>query len=64
MIGFNFLWIRNNIFFYGARSSALHPTPILGDQVTVQYMSPSDRVSQLYAQALAFIFVVFYDLRD
>jgi hypothetical protein len=38
------------IFLYRARSSALHPTPNLEDQVFV-FMSPSDWVGQLYPQA-------------
>jgi hypothetical protein len=38
------------ILFYKARSSALRPTPNVEDQAPV-FMSPSDRVPQLYPQA-------------
>jgi hypothetical protein len=41
---FSFLWISQQYLFYRARSSALHPTPNLEDQVFV-YMSLSDRVA-------------------
>jgi hypothetical protein len=46
--GFHFFWISQH-FFYKARSSALRSIPNLKDQVPV-FMSPSDRVAQLYPQ--------------
>jgi hypothetical protein len=47
------------ITFYRARSSAyVQPQP--GGQVSV-FMSPSDRVAQLYPQAPGSLFVAFYD---
>jgi hypothetical protein len=51
------------IFFYRARSSALHPSSNLEDQISV-FTSPSDRVVQLYRQAPGFLFVAFYDSQD
>jgi hypothetical protein len=48
------------IFFYRARLLALHPTQNLQNQVSV-FMTPSDRVAQLYPQALVSLFVAFYD---
>jgi hypothetical protein len=51
------------IIFYRARSSALCPIPNLEDQVPV-FMSPSDRVAQLYPQAPGSHFVAFYDSQD
>jgi hypothetical protein len=56
--GFHF-GFRNNSFFYRARSSDLHPTPNLEDQVPV-FISPSDKVAQLYPQAPGSLFVAFY----
>jgi hypothetical protein len=50
----------STIFFYRARSSALRPTPNLDCQVSV-FMSPSDRMAQLYPQAPGSLFVAFYD---
>jgi hypothetical protein len=47
-------------FFYTARSSALRPTPNLENQVFV-CMSPSERVVQLYHQALGSFIVTFDD---
>jgi hypothetical protein len=47
------------MIFYKARSSALRPTPNLEEQVPV-FMSPSDRVAQLYPQAPGSLFVAFY----
>jgi hypothetical protein len=41
-------------------SSALRPTRNLEDQASV-FMSPSDRLVQLYYQALGSLFVAFYD---
>jgi hypothetical protein len=38
------------IIFYRARSSALRPTPNLEGQISV-FMSPKDRVAQLYPRA-------------
>jgi hypothetical protein len=38
----------------------LRPTPNLEDQVSV-FMSPSDRVAQLYREAPGSLFVAFYD---
>jgi hypothetical protein len=55
--GFYFIGFRNNNF-YRARSSALPPTPNLEDQVPV-FISPSDRVTQLYPQAPGSLFVAF-----
>jgi hypothetical protein len=46
--------------FSRARSSALRPTPNLEGQISV-FMSPSDRVVQLYSQAPGSLFIVFYD---
>ncbi|PNF30630.1 hypothetical protein B7P43_G06121 [Cryptotermes secundus] len=42
------------------KASALHPTPDLKGQVSV-FMSPSDRVDQLYPQALDSLIVALYD---
>jgi hypothetical protein len=39
-----------------------HSIPNLEDQVTV-FMSPSDRVAQLYPQALGSLFIAFYNLQ-
>jgi hypothetical protein len=55
-------WILQQQFFYGANSSALHPTLNLEDQVSV-FISPSDRVAQLYHQVWGSRFVAFYDLQ-
>jgi hypothetical protein len=41
-------------------SSSLHPTRNLEDQVSV-FMSPSDRVAQLYIQTLGSLFITFYN---
>jgi hypothetical protein len=46
-------------FFCRARSSASCPPPNLEDQVSV-FMSPSDRVAQLYPQVPGSLFVSFY----
>jgi hypothetical protein len=46
------------VFFYASRSLALHPTPNLEDQVPV-FMSPSERLAQLYPQAVGSVFVAF-----
>jgi hypothetical protein len=46
-------------FFYRARLSALCPTLNLEDQVSV-FMSPSNKVAQLYPQAPGSLFVAFY----
>jgi hypothetical protein len=43
-----------------ARSSALHPTPNLKDQVSI-FMSPRDKEAQLYPQAPHSLFIAFYD---
>jgi hypothetical protein len=48
------------IIFYRARSSTLRLTPNLQDQVPV-FMSPSERVAQLYPQALGSLFLPFCD---
>jgi hypothetical protein len=58
--GFHFSWFRNNNIFYRARSSALRPASNLENQVLV-FMSPSDRVAQLYHRSPCSIFVAFYD---
>jgi hypothetical protein len=58
--GFRFFRFRSNIFFYRAGRSALRQTPNLEYHVSV-FMSPSDRVAQLYSQAPGFFFVAFYD---
>jgi hypothetical protein len=47
------------IFFYRAGSPALRPTSNPEDQVPV-FMSPSERVAQLYPQAPGSLFVAFY----
>jgi hypothetical protein len=55
--------VSTSLYFtatYITRSSALRPIPNLEDQVPV-FMSPSDRVAKLYAQARDFLFVAFYD---
>jgi hypothetical protein len=57
--GFHF-GFRNNIFFYRAMSSALGRTPNLEGQVSV-FMSPNDRVAQLYPQTPGFLFVTFLE---
>jgi hypothetical protein len=48
------------IIFYTARSSALHPTPNLEDQVPV-FMSPQWLSAQFYPQAPGSLFVAPYD---
>jgi hypothetical protein len=45
---FHFFGFRNSIFFNGARSSALHPTPNLWRSRSLVFMSPSDRVGEVY----------------
>jgi hypothetical protein len=57
--GFHFFGFHDN-FFYIVRSSAFCPTPNLEEQVSV-FMSPSDRVAQLYPQAPGSLFVALYD---
>jgi hypothetical protein len=47
------------VFFYRAGLSNLRPTPQFG-----KLGSPTDRVSQLYAQAPGSLFVDFYDSQD
>jgi hypothetical protein len=47
---FSLFRISQQSCFYGARLSALRPTPNLEDQVSV-FMSPNDRVAQLHLQA-------------
>jgi hypothetical protein len=54
---FHFFAFRNNL---KSMLSALRPTPNLKDQVPV-FITPSDRVAQLYLQALGSLFVAFYD---
>jgi hypothetical protein len=49
--GFYFFGFRKSNFFYRARFSALRQTPYLEDQVPL-FMSPSDRVAQLYPKTL------------
>jgi hypothetical protein len=56
---FDFFALRNSIF-YRARSSALSPTEDLEDQVT-EFMSPSDRLAQIYPWALGSLSVASYD---
>jgi hypothetical protein len=46
---------RNNNLFYGAGLLVQRPTPNLEDQVSV-FMTPGDRVTQLYPQALGIHF--------
>jgi hypothetical protein len=46
-----FLGFRNNNLFYGAGLLVQRPTPNLEDQASV-FMTPGDRVAQLYPQAL------------
>jgi hypothetical protein len=48
------------VIFYRAKSSALRPTPNLEDQ-SLAFISPSNKVAQLYPQALGSLFVAFYD---
>jgi hypothetical protein len=43
--------------------STLCLTPSLEDQVSV-FMSPSDRVAQLFPQAPGSLFIAFYDSQD
>jgi hypothetical protein len=57
--GFHFLDFATIIFFYRARSSALRPTPNPEDQVSL-FISPNNRVVQLYPQAPDSLFVTFY----
>jgi hypothetical protein len=45
-----FWGFRNNKIFYGARLLVQRPTPNLEDQASV-FMTPGDRVAQLYPQA-------------
>jgi hypothetical protein len=54
---FYFFGCRNSIFFYRTKSSALRPTPNLEDQVPI-FMSPNNRLAQLYPQALGFLRVL------
>jgi hypothetical protein len=55
-LAIHFFGFHNNTFFYRSWSSALCPTPNLEVQVPV-FMSPSDRVAQLYLQAPYSLFV-------
>jgi hypothetical protein len=57
--GFSLFGFRNNNF-YRSRSSSLRPSLNLEDQVSV-FMSPSDRVAQVYPQALGSLSAAFYD---
>jgi hypothetical protein len=58
--GFHFFGFRNANLFYRARPSDLRPTLNQEDQVPV-FMSPSNRVAQLYLKAPGSLFVAFYD---
>jgi hypothetical protein len=60
--GFRFFGRYSN-FIYRARSLTLHPTPNLEDRVSV-FLSPSDRVTQLYPQARGSFFFAFYDSQE
>jgi hypothetical protein len=55
------LWGFITITFYGAGLLLQRPTPNLEDQAFV-FMTPGDRVTQLYPQALVPILVAFYDM--
>jgi hypothetical protein len=57
----HFFEFRKSNSFYRARSSALRSAPNLEDQFSV-FMSPSDRVAQLYPQAPSPNFVSIFDL--
>jgi hypothetical protein len=61
---FRLFGFRNNIYCHRVnsqlQSSALRQTPNLEHQVPV-FMSPSNRVSQLYPQAPGSLSVAFYD---
>jgi hypothetical protein len=48
------------VIFYRARPSALRPTPNLEDKVPV-FISPIDRVAQLYTQAPGSLLVALYE---
>jgi hypothetical protein len=48
------------LIIYRAKSSALRPNPNLEGQVPV-FISPMNRVAQLYPQALSSLFVALYD---
>jgi hypothetical protein len=56
--GFHLFGFRNNIYI--ARLPVLRPTPNLEDQVSV-FMSPRNRVAQLYPKAPCSLFVAFYE---
>jgi hypothetical protein len=55
---FYFFGFRTIICFYNATSSALRRTPNLKDQSSV-FLSPADRVAQLYLQAPGSLFLAF-----
>jgi hypothetical protein len=61
--GFHLFRFQNTIFFYRARSSALRPTSNLENLVAV-FMTPSDRVAQLYLQVSSSLFVAFCDSQE
>jgi hypothetical protein len=48
-------------YFYGAGLLVQRPTPNLEDQISV-FMTPGDRVAQLYPQALCTHFSRLYDM--
>jgi hypothetical protein len=48
-IRLSLLWISQQFFFFGTKSSFLRPTSDLEDRVSV-YMSPTDRAPQSYPQ--------------
>jgi hypothetical protein len=57
--GFHFFGFRNNNFFLQSKVVSLESKPNLEDQVSV-FTSPSDRVAQLYPQALGSYLFAFY----
>jgi hypothetical protein len=59
---FHFFESRNTIFFTEQGRQPCVQPPNLEDQISV-FMSPSDRVVQLYPQAPGSLFVAFYDSR-
>jgi hypothetical protein len=55
------LEFRNNNLFYGAGLLVQRPTPNLEDQASV-FVTPGDRVTQLYRRHWVPVLVAFYDM--
>jgi hypothetical protein len=54
-------WVFATITFLQGRIVSQRPTPNLEDQASV-FMTPGDRVAQLYPEALGTILVAFHDI--